>query len=179
MLQPWKTLDVKEVFKTPWFRIAQHKVELPDGKVYDNYFVREHQNVVMIFPMTEDGKVVMVKEFKYGAKTVIETLPAGMMEDGETPEKSARRELVEETGYVPNSMEHIKTFLIDPTGCSSQIHIFFATGCVCKYQQSLDPTEEIEVFTVSIDELRKKVQSNDISTLTTVGAIYYVLDAKF
>ena len=99
-LPSWKTLARKSVFKNRWWNIFQETVELPDGSVTDDYFVNDLPGGVVVFAVTEDGKVVLNRQYKHGAKTVVRELTIGRLdEDDGSPIEAAKRELLEETGY--------------------------------------------------------------------------------
>src|ERR1700761_4271663 len=84
----------------PFLRVRSDTVELPDGTIIENYFVRESRGFAVIAAVTPERDVVLVRQYKHGIATITLELPAGMIDPGETPESCATRELAEETGYA-------------------------------------------------------------------------------
>ncbi len=130
------------------------RVELPSGVVVDDYFVRESRGFCVVFALTPDEHVLLVKQYKHGIGEIITELPAGMIDEGESPAACARRELVEETGYTGTAPELVRTFYIDPTNANARFHLFIVREAVPTAAQQFDVTEEIEVELASVDEVR-------------------------
>ena len=178
MIKKWEQIKKEEVFKTPWFGISKHTVKLPDGKIYDNYYLKEIPEIVYVFAMTEDNTVLLLKEYKYGADAIITTIPAGIVNDDEDIEKAALRELEEETGYIPENIEYIDTFMVDPTGSKCNAHIYFASGSRKISEQKLDETEQIEVFDVSVDTLKDILKRGGIKNISALAIIHHIIMLK-
>lgn len=98
-IQKWKVLDSTYIIQRPWLTARCDKVELPDGTVHPEYYVLEYPVWVNVIAITADGRFVMVEQYRHGLREVFTELVAGVSEKGETPLESARRELLEETGY--------------------------------------------------------------------------------
>ena len=97
----WKTLKSEIIVsRPPWLRVRHDEVELPDGRINPEFYVLEYPDWVNVIAITEDGKFVMERQYRYGLGCTCHEICAGVMEKGETPEEAARRELEEETGYV-------------------------------------------------------------------------------
>src|SRR5579872_3649919 len=106
----WRVTASHYVIDTPHLRLREDTVELPDGTIVERYFVRESRGFVVIFALTPDRRVVLVRQYKHGIGRVVLELPAGAIDPGETPMETARRELSEETGYEADSMEQVRSF---------------------------------------------------------------------
>ena len=106
-------------------RIRADTVELPDGTIVDDYFVQESRGYSVVFALTTDGDVVLVRQYKHGIGQVILELPAGGIDPGEDPAVCAARELAEETGYVGDPPEAIGSFATNPTGSTARFHLFY------------------------------------------------------
>jgi 8-oxo-dGTP pyrophosphatase MutT (NUDIX family) len=174
----WRVVDSEIVIETPYLRLRRDNIELPDGRLVENYFVRESRGFSVIFALTEDERVVLVRQYKHGiARSVLE-LPAGAIDPGESAADCARRELGEETGYEgrPPEPEHLATFIYDPTSSNTYFHVFLVRGARPVVAQDFDPTEAIEVELATLEQLRGYVRDGTISVGTHVAVIYYVLD---
>lgn len=166
------------VIETPYLRLRRDNIELPDGSLVENYFVRESRGFSVTFALTEDEHVVLVRQYKHGVGRSVLELPAGAIDPGESPADCARRELAEETGYegTPPEPEHLATFIYDPTSSNTYFHVYVVRGARRTAAQDLDATESIDVELASIDELRRYVRDGTISVGTHVAVIYFVLD---
>ena len=172
----WRVTASSYVVDTRFLRLRKDTIELPDGTIIEDYFVRESRGFVVIFALTADGRVVLVRQYKHGAARSLLELPAGAIDEGEEPLATAARELAEETGYEADSMEHVQSFITDPTNSNSVAHLFFARDARKTGEQDLDVTENITVELVTIDELRQLVRDGTIDCMPQVAAIYVMLD---
>jgi len=173
----WKVLKSEVVIDTPHLRLRRDTIELPQGSIVDGYHVRETRGFVMIFAATPEENVVLVRQYKHGIGEVVLELPAGMIDRGESAAGAALRELGEETGYAPRGeLEHVQTFIVDPTNSDGRFTLFLARDVVLSQQRHLDLTEEIDVELVHLDRLIDLVHSGEINVCNHVGAIYAVLD---
>ena len=99
IVQPWKTLGSTRVLNEKWLSVRRDVVQLPSGRIVDDYFVWDSPKVVMIVAVTPDGKFVMVRQYRYAIDKILTQFPAGGVDDNEEPAVAALRELEEETGY--------------------------------------------------------------------------------
>ncbi len=151
-------------------------IELPGGAIIDNYYVRETHGFSIIFALTPDSRVILVRQYKHGAARWVLELPAGSIDDGESPAECAVRELAEETGYVGDPPELVATYLADPTNSNGSFHLFLIRNAEQKLAQSLDITEEIAVDVVPLADLRTMVRDGRIYTGSHVASVYAALD---
>ena len=176
-LRPWRVLSSAYRIETPYLRLRADRVELPNGQVVDDYFVRESRGFCIVFALTADECVVLVRQYKHGIGAVVLELPAGAIDPGESPQACAARELAEETGYAATSLEHVRTFITDPTNSDSSFHLFLARGAVLTGVQDLDPTEEIDVLLAPLGELRAMALDGRIASGSQVAAVLVALAA--
>lgn len=127
-LTKWDILESEYVLETNWFKIRKDKVRLPDGTVYDEYYVKERNDWGALFCLTEDNRFILLETYKHGSQSLIYELPSGSIEAGETPEEGIRRELMEETGYrvKNNQLTQIGQLTVDPTYTQAKMFIFLA-----------------------------------------------------
>ena len=174
----WKIVESELVIATGHLRLRRDTVELPGGQRVHDYFVRESRGFSIVFALTSDERVVLVRQYKHGIGESLLELPAGAIDPGETPAACAERELSEETGYVasPAEPEHLASFVYDPTSSNTRYHLFLARNCEPLGRQQLDPTEAITVELASLAELRAFVRDGRIEVGAHVASIYYTLD---
>lgn len=97
----WETVKSEIIVsRPPWLRVRHDEVRLPDGRINPEFYVLEYPDWVNVIAITEDGLFVMELQYRYGLDLTSPEICAGMIEEGETPEEAARRELEEETGYT-------------------------------------------------------------------------------
>ena len=173
----WKILKSEVVIDTPHLRLRRDSIELPAGTVIEGYHVRETRGFVVIFPITPEENVVLVRQYKHGIGEIVLELPAGAIDQGETAEHAALRELREETGYTtPRALERIRTFVVDPTNSNGRFTLYIAHDAALTEKRHLDPTEDIAVELVHVDKLIDLIHSGEINVCNHVGAIYTGLD---
>lgn len=172
----WEILASEYVVDSPWYRLRRDACRLPDGSVVDPYYIREHAGFAVVFPLTSGGDVVLARQYKHGCSAVVLELPAGALEEGESPEACAARELEEETGYRAASFERVAQLFADPTNSSGTLHLFLARDAAPDGVRCLDPTEDIEIVLVPVDRLLDEVRGGAFQSQTQVAAIYASLD---
>ena len=95
----WKTLSSEYLIKRPWLTARRDKVQLPDGRILDEYYVLEYPTWVNVIAITKEGDMVLVRQYRHALGRTNFELVAGVLEKGEDPLVAAQRELLEETGY--------------------------------------------------------------------------------
>jgi len=174
----WQIVESEIVIETPHLRLRRDRIELPDGARIGDYYVRESRGFCVVFALTPDERVVLVRQYKHGIGETLLELPAGGVDPGESPEDCARRELAEETGYVADAetFERVGTFVFDPTSSTTRYHVFLGRNARPSVATDFDATEQIAVELATLEELRRYVRDGTIHVGVHVGSIYYVLD---
>jgi ADP-ribose pyrophosphatase len=173
MLEKWKILKSKFVFDNQWFKIRQDTVELPNGKTIDDFFVLVRPDIVLTLAITDNQEIVFVRQYRHATGEILLELPAGSFNPKlESAETAARRELIEETGYVPQEMISLGTLYDNPIKDTNTIHLFLAKDVQPSGFQQLDATEEIEVVLVPVFQVMEKIAQGEIRVSGTLAAIY-------
>jgi len=158
----WETLDTDIDYACPGFEVRRDDVRLPDGTETDYHYVDESPAVV-ILPLTPDGDIVIIEEWRQAVDRVNRGLPAGSMEGDEEPTDAAHRELREETGYEADRIEPLLTTEPSNGIANSVHHHFVAYDCEPTAEQELDDNESIRVETVGYDEYLDNVVNDDLN----------------
>jgi len=175
----WRLLSSSYLVRSPFLTLRRDAIELPDGTLIDDYYVREGTGFSVIFALTPENEVVLVRQYKYGINRVMLELPAGFIDPGEDPRDAAIRELAEETGYVAESVEFVRAFVAEPSNSQVLMHVFLARNARLLVEPQPDVTEDIQVQRCTIPELRSLVASGEIEALSQVAAIYFILENIF
>ncbi len=172
----WKILKSEYLFKDTWFTVRKDTCQTPEGKIISPYYVYEFPTWVSALAITEDNKVIMVKQYRHALQETIIEVPGGCVDDTDKDYQSAiARELMEETGYEFKQFDYLGKVSPNPSTNNNWMHMFLATGGVKVREQQLDHNEDIEVELIEIDELRQLVEENKIIQALHVCTIMYGL----
>ena len=158
----WKKISSEYLFKATWFTIRKDKCETPEGKIIDPYYVYEFPTWVTALALTEENKVVMVRQYRHALGETILEIPGGCVDDTDKSlEDAIARELLEETGYSFKKYDYLGKISPNPSTNDNWMHMFLATGGVKTAEQNLDHNEEIEVYILSIEEVKQLLKENE------------------
>lgn len=169
----WKTCSSHYIHKSPWATLRVDECEMPDKRIFKDYYVLEYPNWVCAMAITEDEKVLMVRQYRHAAGIVSLEIPGGVIDGDEAPEAAIRRELLEETGYKFDQVEHLATVYPNPSTANNQVFCYLATGGKLVQAQSLDETEHLVVEEYTIDEVRQLLLDNKIGQSLHSTALFY------
>ena len=147
-------------------------VALPNGLTIELEVVR-HPGAAAVVPITEDGSVVLIRQFRHAAGGFIYEIPAGKLHSGEDPRSCATRELEEEIGYKPGQLMLLSSIFTAPGFTDEVIHVFKATG-LTKGRQHLDRDEVLEVVEVSLEEAIGMIRAGTIRDAKTIVGLQLV-----
>jgi len=170
-IQKWTTISTKMVFDHRWYRLRQDTVALPNNQIVDDYFVSLRPDIATVLPITADGHIVFVRQYRHGVGEILLELPAGTFDSGEAPLSVAKRELTEETGYVAEKWESVATFYNNPVKQNNRIHLFKAHNVQRMHAQNLDATEDIEVILKPIADIPALIAAGEICVAGTITAL--------
>jgi ADP-ribose pyrophosphatase len=172
----WKVLSTDYLFHEPWFTVKKEICELPNGKVHSSYYILEYPSWVSAFALTEDNRVVLVRQYRHGLGVISTELPGGVVDPNEDTETAIRRELMEETGYSFDSVELMGKIAPNPATSTNYMHMYLAKGGKKTGTQQLDETEDVEVLIRTIDEVKQLLRGNQIVQSLHVTCMFYALE---
>jgi ADP-ribose pyrophosphatase len=149
----WKLLGSTPLIDRPWLSARRDRVQLPNGKVNDEYYVLHYPTWVNIIAETADGQILLERQYRHALGVVSTEIPAGVVEKGETPLQGAQRELMEETGYSGGEWSELMTIAPNASSQDNLTHCFLARGVVHTGRQHFDETEDLDVFLLPKDQV--------------------------
>jgi len=172
-LRKWKILQSEMVLNHRWCKVRQDKIELPNGKIIDDYFVAIKPEIAIILPITSNREIVFVRQYRHAVQDFFIELPAGHFEPAEeSAESAAIRELQEETGYFAQKVRKVAVFYDKPSKDTNKIHLFLAENVIKIGEQKLDITEEIEVILIPLESVLDKITQGEISVSGTIASLF-------
>ena len=161
-------LSTERAFTGKVFNIDRDRVRMPNGREVTVDIVRHSKSVVLV-PMTDPGHVTLVKQFRYAVNADLWELPAGSVDEGETPEQAARRECHEEIGLVPSTVIRLSALYPTPGYCDEQMIFFRVSGLTETDEQAhVDEDEDIEPKTFELREAREMIRRGEIVDMKTI-----------
>ena len=169
-ITPWKILESSYIRP----RVRVDKCELANGKVFEP-MVFEFRRWANVFALTEKNEVVMIRQYRHGVQNIVWEFPGGIVEDSESVEDGARRELLEETGYNASTLVEVGRINPNPANHTNTLYALLASGATLVQEQHLDEAEEIEVHLVPLDEVIAMGKRGEIPNALQVAVLFHVL----
>lgn len=170
-MKAWKKLSSTQVVHNKWVKLRKDTVKLPNGIILDDYYLFEKNDVALIVAVDEQNCIILKKEYRYPVNEVLYELPGGMIEEGEDPLETAKRELLEETGNISNDWKQLMCGYDYPTKDTNCVYIFLAKNVKKAANQKLDISENIEMEKVPLQEAVKMCQNNQIKVNGSIAGI--------
>lgn len=159
----WKVGETKPVADYGKFKVLKLEATSPRTGETIEFKIIDRAPSVLIVPVTEDGRIILVEQFRPGVQQASLELPAGLLDPGETPEQGAKRELEEETGFCAASFEKLTTIFHDPAILTSRVTILFARGCKPAGEKNQDEGEDVHTQLYAPQEVDAFVRDGRIT----------------
>ena len=161
-------LESSTVFTGKVFSIDRDRVRMPNGRAVTLDVVRHPPSVVLV-PVPEPGQVVLVRQLRYAVNAFLWELPAGSVDEGESPEQAAVRECHEEIGQRPATLVRLAALYPTPGYCDEEMVFFRVSGLETPDEAAAqDEDEDIEVRTFELREAREMVRRGEIVDMKTI-----------
>lgn len=166
----WKTLKNIRIYENQWITLYQDKVQVTSSGKTIEYTWYKSPDVVVIVPFVDDNTLVMIKQFRYPLQKILLEFPAGHVEDGENMMATAKRELLEETGYFTNAIEHVYSYHPSVSKSRQLVHLFKATE-LTKDKPRYESTEVITNIEIkTIRQLKNLIKEKKVENAGTLIA---------
>jgi len=166
----FKLLQKKKLLASRVFTVRHERWRAPDGSVFERDTVT-HPGAVAIVPVSNDGKILMIRQFRPAIGDWLLEIPAGTLEKGEKPLACAKREIVEETGFAARKWTALGKIYPAPGFCSELIHLFVASNLRPAFAEQ-DEDEHIELAQMSPAQLGKALRAGEIHDAKTLSALF-------
>jgi ADP-ribose pyrophosphatase len=170
MIKPWPCIRSQSVQSFRVFSIRADTTLSPrTGREHD-FYVIETQDWVNVIPLTADHQVVMIRQYRHGSREVTLEIPGGLVDPGDTPEKAAARELLEETGYQAEEVMKIGVANPNPAIFNNRCYTFVARNVKKARDPMPDQTEDIEVALFPLSDIPELIRKGEIDHSIVISA---------
>ena len=166
-----KTIQAKTIYEGSFLTLNSDKVLLPNGNISNREWIK-HPGAICCVPILPDGKIGLIKQYRYAVKEEMIEIPAGKLDQNEIPEKCALRELEEEIGYRANKLTLLANIHPAVGFTDEKMWLYLAEGLV-KTKQSLDADEFLSLFPTKLNEAVDMVWSGKITDVKTIIGILW------
>lgn len=170
------TLSSQRVYQGRVVGLRVDTVRLPHGGTGQREIV-EHGEAVVLVPIDPQGRVLLVRQYRKAIERTLLELPAGGLDPGETPEEAALREMQEETGYLPGTLQALGGFFVAPGYCQEYLHLFLATD-LRPSRLDADEDENIEVVPTDWADIPALLDSGAVCDAKSVAGLLRVLQRR-
>ena len=171
----WKVKNTEKLIENRWLTVRKESVDLPSGEHIEDFYSVTIPDAAAIVAITDDKKIVLKKEYKHATGEKLIEVPSGMFEPKEKEGLAvAKRELLEETGFVSNEWEYLGDTIESSSKLTNRMHIYLAMNCKKMAEQCLDKTEELDVRVIPFERAIEMVMTNEIKCNSSAHGILRV-----
>ncbi len=171
-----ETLSSRLIYEGRAVKLRVDTVRMPSGRETTREIV-EHEDCVVIIAVDDKGNILLVEQFRKPVEKELLEVPAGGIDPGETPEDSVRREMREETGFLPQKVEKLGGFYSSPGFCTEYLHLYLATDLVHSPLQAED-SEGIKLVRVPLAQIPDLIASGAICDAKSIAGLLVFLEYR-
>ncbi len=175
-VENWQSLEEKTLLETPVFDIKRRRAILNRENLEGAFYLIQAPAWVNILATTEDGRVILVEQYRHGIEEPTIEIPGGVVDQNENPQKAARRELLEETGYRVQRLHYLGKVSSNPALFTNYTHMYWGEDCRRHQSASTDRHEFIKTHLMPEDTFFERVKNGEIHhALVVAAAARYML----
>ncbi len=175
-LKAWNILDSRYLLKDKWLTLRADQCSTEDGDIIDPFYVIEQDDWAHVVAFDEEGRVLIVRQYRHGSRTICAELPCGIIDDTDSsPLEAIKRELLEETGCIGDRFESLPTLYPNPARQTNRVYSFVAFGVKQVETQTLDKHEKIEFEFIELQKLFELIDSGEFSQSLHVASVFTAL----
>lgn len=169
----WRKVDSERVADCEVFTVERAVFERENDGGRAHFYIINNPDWVNVIGVTKDRHAIFIEQYRQGSESMIFEIPGGMVDDGEDPESTVRRELEEETGYVPGRLIRVGCSYPNPAQQGNKLYSYLALDCERKGEVKFDENESIATRLVPLREMAELVHNGTITHSLAITAIYY------
>jgi ADP-ribose pyrophosphatase len=173
MIKPWPCIKSRFIDSFRVFSVRTDTAVSPRTRTEHEFHIIESEDWINVIPLIADHHVVMIKQYRHGARKVTLEIPGGLMDPGDTPEKAAARELLEETGYQAEVLVQIGVVNPNPALFNNRCYTYVARNVKKIHDPMPDQAEDIEVVLIPLSDIPELIQNGEIDHAMVIAAFYW------
>jgi len=171
-LEKWKILSRRKIYEcAPFLRLEKQVVELPDGRLIDDYHWLQMPDYCVVCAFTNDKRIITLRGYRHGAGRVTSYLPGGLVDKDEEPLIAAKRELLEETGYEVSECQAMGSYIPHGSYGCGRVHLFKATNARKVREPNSGDLEEMVIDIIEFETILNWIRTGRIQSLASMAAI--------
>jgi 8-oxo-dGTP pyrophosphatase MutT (NUDIX family) len=175
-LKPWSADSSRVLVESPWIRLRAERCVTRRGAVLDPFYLLDYPDWVHIAAFDEEDRLLLVRQYRHGARQLSLELPGGVMDPHESdPIAAGARELLEETGHVAERLTHLARLSPNPSSHTNSVHILLGVDARPVRAQALDATEDLVVEPTPWREAVRLALAGEIVNAQHVGLLFMAL----
>jgi 8-oxo-dGTP pyrophosphatase MutT (NUDIX family) len=170
----WTLLDSCQIAQYPILRLREDRYRFEPTGAESRFIVCDTADWALVIPTTSDGRLILIRQYRHGVQEVVLEVPGGVLDQGESPEEAARRELREETGYEAGRVRYLGKMLPNPAINNARLHVVVAEDCRWAGAPQLDPFEQIEVVLRPIQDVPAMIRGGEIAHALVIASFAFL-----
>ena len=175
-IQPWIVEQSENVLDGRIFTVRRERARSPTNGTIGDFYVLDAPDWVCVVPVTTDGRLICVAQYRHGSRRIALETPAGLVDPGESVEKAAARELREETGYSARSFTTLGQTYANPAFMTNHFTAVLAEGATLTDPTAWDEHEELELRLVPVDDIPGLLARGEVeNSMSNLALSWYLL----